>query len=346
MAQIGKGADVIFAAAGNSGLGVFDAVEQAGRRTAGRAGSSIGVDSNQNGVKPGFVLTSMVKRVDNAVYDIIREVVGRTVRRRLPRLRPRERRRRLRRSTSSTATCSRRRRWPPPRRRKQKIIAGEITVTDAMAPVMLRAARHHQALRRRPRQRSPQHHHRRRDHPRASSARTAPASRRRCASPTASTPPTAARSWSTATVARIRSPHDAIALGIGMVHQHFMLMPPMTVAENIVLGAEPGSALALDLQAGGRAISGRCPTSSGWRSIRTRVGRDAVGRAAAARRAAQGAVPPRAAADSRRADGGADAAGGGGVLRHPAPHARRRARRSSSSRTSWRRCWRSPTTSR
>ena len=37
----------------------------------------------------------------------------------------------------------------------------------------------------------------------------------------------------------IRSPHDAIAHGIGMVHQHFMLIPVMTVAENIVLAAEP-----------------------------------------------------------------------------------------------------------
>src|SRR5881409_2295492 len=45
----------------------------------------------------------------------------------------------------------------------------------------------------------------------------------------------------------IRTPQDAIALGIGMVHQHFMLVEPMTVAENIVLGAEPGSALALDI---------------------------------------------------------------------------------------------------
>jgi ABC-type uncharacterized transport system ATPase subunit len=48
-------------------------------------------------------------------------------------------------------------------------------------------------------------------------------------------------------VHNIESPHDAIALGIGMVHQHFMLVGTMTVAENIVLGAEPGSALALDL---------------------------------------------------------------------------------------------------
>src|SRR5216117_2557486 len=56
----------------------------------------------------------------------------------------------------------------------------------------------------------------------------------------------------------IRAPLDAIALGIGMVHQHFMLVRPMTVTENIVLGAEPGSALSLDLAkaaAGIRALS-------------------------------------------------------------------------------------------
>ncbi len=48
-------------------------------------------------------------------------------------------------------------------------------------------------------------------------------------------------------VHQIETPHDAIALGIGMVHQHFMLVDTMTVAENIVLGAEPGSRVALDL---------------------------------------------------------------------------------------------------
>ena len=42
---------------------------------------------------------------------------------------------------------------------------------------------------------------------------------------------------------QINTPHDAIALGIGMVHQHFMLVDTMTVAENIVLGAEPGNAV-------------------------------------------------------------------------------------------------------
>ncbi|HBL29878.1 MAG TPA: heme ABC transporter ATP-binding protein [Acidobacteria bacterium] len=49
-------------------------------------------------------------------------------------------------------------------------------------------------------------------------------------------------------VHRFTSPHDAIRLGIGMVHQHFMLVEPMTVAENIVLGLEPGSPFALDLK--------------------------------------------------------------------------------------------------
>src|SRR5919205_4532823 len=38
---------------------------------------------------------------------------------------------------------------------------------------------------------------------------------------------------------RINSPREAIALRIGMVHQHFMLVPVMTVAENLVLGSEP-----------------------------------------------------------------------------------------------------------
>jgi ABC-type uncharacterized transport system ATPase subunit len=55
-------------------------------------------------------------------------------------------------------------------------------------------------------------------------------------------------------VREICAPRDAIALGIGMVHQHFMLVRPMTVTENIVLGAEPGSAVALDLRKAAAAI--------------------------------------------------------------------------------------------
>lgn len=52
----------------------------------------------------------------------------------------------------------------------------------------------------------------------------------------------------------INSPHDAIALGIGMVHQHFMLVDTMTVAENIILGAETGGPANLDLEKANQSI--------------------------------------------------------------------------------------------
>jgi basic membrane protein A len=58
--QLAQGADVVWAAAGTTGLGVLQAVADAGRL-------GIGVDSNQNGLHPGRVLTSLVKRVDLAV---------------------------------------------------------------------------------------------------------------------------------------------------------------------------------------------------------------------------------------------------------------------------------------
>lgn len=61
-AQISQGADVVYAAAGGTGIGVLQAVVDAGKL-------GIGVDSNQNHLHPGKMLTSMVKRVDNAVYD-------------------------------------------------------------------------------------------------------------------------------------------------------------------------------------------------------------------------------------------------------------------------------------
>ena len=61
-AQISQGADVIYAAAGGTGIGVLQAVADGGKL-------AIGVDSNQNYLHPGQVLTSMLKRVDNAVYE-------------------------------------------------------------------------------------------------------------------------------------------------------------------------------------------------------------------------------------------------------------------------------------
>jgi basic membrane protein A and related proteins len=67
-AQKAQGADVIFAAAGGTGVGVLQAAADAGIL-------SIGVDSNQNYMHPGQVLTSMMKRVDNAVYEAFKEGV-------------------------------------------------------------------------------------------------------------------------------------------------------------------------------------------------------------------------------------------------------------------------------
>jgi general nucleoside transport system ATP-binding protein len=51
----------------------------------------------------------------------------------------------------------------------------------------------------------------------------------------------------------IRDPKDAVERGIGMVHQHFTLIPRLTVAENIVLGAEPRKGVTLDLEGAVRA---------------------------------------------------------------------------------------------
>ncbi|OHV79055.1 BMP family protein [Rhizobium sp. LCM 4573] len=67
--QIDQGADVIYAAAGASGLGVLQTAADNGK-------FSIGVDSNQNHLHPGKVLTSMVKRVDLAVYNAYKDTQG------------------------------------------------------------------------------------------------------------------------------------------------------------------------------------------------------------------------------------------------------------------------------
>ncbi|MBT2130467.1 BMP family lipoprotein [Aliiroseovarius lamellibrachiae] len=64
-AQIAQGADVVYAAAGGTGIGVLQAAADA------EGVLSIGVDSNQNHLFPGKVLTSMLKRVDVAVYNIM-----------------------------------------------------------------------------------------------------------------------------------------------------------------------------------------------------------------------------------------------------------------------------------
>ena len=65
--QFAGGVDVVFAAAGGTGIGVYQAAKDSGKL-------AIGVDSNQNHVQPGTMLTSMVKRVDVAVYNAFKGV--------------------------------------------------------------------------------------------------------------------------------------------------------------------------------------------------------------------------------------------------------------------------------
>lgn len=66
--QFGRGADVVYAAAGGTGLGVLQAAADAGKL-------SIGVDSNQNHLHPGSVLTSMLKRVDVVGYETFKSAM-------------------------------------------------------------------------------------------------------------------------------------------------------------------------------------------------------------------------------------------------------------------------------
>ena len=65
--QFERGVDVVFAVAGGSGMGTLQMAKEKGKL-------AIGVDSNQNHLYPGSILTSMVKRVDNTVYDSFMQV--------------------------------------------------------------------------------------------------------------------------------------------------------------------------------------------------------------------------------------------------------------------------------
>jgi basic membrane protein A len=67
LAEFHAGADIIFHASGSTGLGVFEAARDLGKL-------AIGVDSDQYDEAPGVILTSMVKRVDTAVFDTIRDL--------------------------------------------------------------------------------------------------------------------------------------------------------------------------------------------------------------------------------------------------------------------------------
>lgn len=71
LSQLGAGADIIYQAAGQSGLGVITAVKNKGAGV-----YAIGVDKDQDGEAPGRVLTSMIKRIDTAVFDTCKKVAN------------------------------------------------------------------------------------------------------------------------------------------------------------------------------------------------------------------------------------------------------------------------------
>jgi basic membrane protein A len=73
LSQYQQGANIIFHASGSTGLGVFEAARSTGR-------FAIGVDADQFGEAPGYVLTSMVKGVDAAVFDAIQRAKDGTFR--------------------------------------------------------------------------------------------------------------------------------------------------------------------------------------------------------------------------------------------------------------------------
>ena len=131
------------------------------------------------------------------------------------------------------------------------------------------------------------------------------------------------------------SPRDALDAGICMVHQHFRLVPPFTVAENVILGDHRGEGKKFVVHP--RRIERRVAELGERYRIAVdprRADLAALARRAAARRDPEGALPRGAHPDPRRADRRADAAGGGVALRDAARDGGRRAARSSSSRTS------------
>jgi len=75
----------------------------------------------------------------------------------------------------------------------------------------------------------------------------------------------------------IGNPSDAIRLGIGMVHQHFMLVESLSVAENVVLGVEPRKGLLFDYQSAVKAVSSEAQRFGIDIDVESKVGRLSVG---------------------------------------------------------------------
>jgi len=78
-------------------------------------------------------------------------------------------------------------------------------------------------------------------------------------------------------VVRLKTPREALRRGVGMVHQHFTLVPTLTVAENVVLGAEPGRLGLLDLRRAEAEVAATCARLGFALEPRARVGELSVG---------------------------------------------------------------------
>jgi basic membrane protein A len=77
-AQLSQGAGIVYNVAGATGLGIFDAVQEYGASMGKTMGPpfAIGVDSDQDWIKPGFILASVEKRVDVGVYDAVQRALS------------------------------------------------------------------------------------------------------------------------------------------------------------------------------------------------------------------------------------------------------------------------------
>ena len=74
--QYNQGADIIFQAAGGSGYGVFNAAEKMNNKNPSIKYYAIGCDSNQNWIKPGIILTSMIKNIGESIQDSVQDIVS------------------------------------------------------------------------------------------------------------------------------------------------------------------------------------------------------------------------------------------------------------------------------
>ena len=127
---------------------------------------------------------------------------------------------------------------------------------------------------------------------------------------------------------QFNSPKDAIAAGIGMVHQHFMLVPVFTVAENVTLGMEETRPSGLLDRRKARRDVRELSRRYGLGGRPGRAGGEPAGRHPAAGRDHQGAGQGRVRADPRRADRGAHPGRGRGpVPHHQAAEGRRHVHR-------------------